>query len=211
LIGATGIATLSSMAFNPLDGQLWAVAMNDRLYKIDKTNSQSQLVGQTGFSQTPAIGFDSDGKLFGITGYSQTIKSQLILINQSDGTGSLIGSTGFNLLTGLIIKGSVTVSADEKNGDLLPSAFGLSQNYPNPFNPSTVISYQLAVGSQVTLKIFDVIGNEVGTLVNEEKPAGVYEVTFNAANLSSGVYFYKLSATSGAGNFVETRKMILIR
>ncbi len=90
---------------------------------------------------------------------------------------------------------------------LIPNKFELSQNYPNPFNPSTRIKYQVAINSQVSLKVYDVLGDEVATLVNEEKPAGSYEVEFDASHLSSGVYFYKLQA----GSFVETRKIILLR
>jgi len=89
----------------------------------------------------------------------------------------------------------------------IPTEFLLSQNYPNPFNPSTVISYQLVVGSHISLKIYDVLGNEVATLVNEEKPAGTYEMDFDASALSSGVYSYKIEA----GDFVQTKKMILLR
>jgi photosystem II stability/assembly factor-like uncharacterized protein len=90
---------------------------------------------------------------------------------------------------------------------VLPDKFELKQNYPNPFNPSTKIQYQVVGNFYVYLKIYDVLGNEVETLVNEEKPAGVYEVEFDGSNLSSGIYFYQLKA----GNFVETRKMILLR
>jgi hypothetical protein len=89
----------------------------------------------------------------------------------------------------------------------LPTKFELSQNYPNPFNPSTKISWQLPVCSQVTLKVYDVLGNEVVTLVNEEKEAGSHETEFDAAKLSSGVYFYQLKV----GEFVSTKKMILLR
>lgn len=89
----------------------------------------------------------------------------------------------------------------------LPETFNLFQNYPNPFNPSTKISWQSPVGSHQTLKVFDVLGNEIANLVDEYKPAGTYEVEFNAIKLSSGVYFYKLQA----GSFVETKKMILLR
>ncbi len=87
------------------------------------------------------------------------------------------------------------------------SKFELSQNYPNPFNPSTRIQYQVSSNSQVSLKVYDVLGNEVATLVNEEKPTGVYEVNFDASQLSSGIYFYKLNAA----NYSETKKMILMR
>ena len=107
---------------------------------------------------------------------------------------------------------STTVSfvlADVGNNliESTPHTFKLNYNYPNPFNPSTKISYSIPKQSIVTLKVYDPMGNEVSTLVSEEKAAGNYEVNFNAKNLSSGIYFYKLQA----GNFVETKKMILLR
>lgn len=89
----------------------------------------------------------------------------------------------------------------------IPKSFLLNQNYPNPFNPSTAISYQLSAFSHVTLKIFDILGNEVSTLVNENQRAGYYKINFNAGNLSSGVYFYRLQA----GNFVSSKKMIVLK
>jgi hypothetical protein len=95
---------------------------------------------------------------------------------------------------------------------LSPNEFTLFQNYPNPFNPSTDISWQSPVGSWQTLKIYDVLGNEVATLVDGYKPAGSYEVEFNShsgkgRNLTSGVYIYQLRAE----NYVETKKMILLK
>jgi len=83
----------------------------------------------------------------------------------------------------------------------------LTQNYPNPFNPSTTIEYQLPEMSFVTIKVYDILGREVATLVNEEKPMGSYEVQFISNGLTSGIYFYQLKA----GDFVETKKMILLR
>jgi photosystem II stability/assembly factor-like uncharacterized protein len=85
--------------------------------------------------------------------------------------------------------------------------FHLEQNYPNPFNPSTTINFQVPNASFVNLKVYDVLGDEVAALVKEEKPSGNYEINFNASQLSSGIYFYKLQA----GSFVETKKMILLR
>jgi Secretion system C-terminal sorting domain len=107
----------------------------------------------------------------------------------------------------------VTDTDDETN--LQPEEFSLSQNYPNPFNPSTTIRYSIpdVIASEtkqsqfVSLKVYDVLGNEVATLVNEQKPAGTYEVKFDAIGLSSGIYFYKLRA----GSLVETKKMIFLR
>jgi len=87
------------------------------------------------------------------------------------------------------------------------SGLSLSQNYPNPFNPSTKISWQSPVGSWQTLKVYDILGKEVATLVNEEKPAGIFNVDFNASHLASGIYYYQLKV----GGFIETKKMILLR
>jgi photosystem II stability/assembly factor-like uncharacterized protein len=88
-----------------------------------------------------------------------------------------------------------------------PNKFDLRQNYPNPFNPQTIINYQLAKETKVTLKIFDALGKEVVVLVNEVKPAGIYEVTFDSTNLPNGVYFYSLQA----GNFSATKKLVYIK
>ena len=106
--------------------------------------------------------------------------------------------------TAKINQGGVTSLSDDK---LNPDGFILAQNYPNPFNPTTTISFSIPSSGFTSLKIYDVLGNEVATLVNEVQPAGKYEVTFNASSLSSGTYFYKLQA----GNFIETKKMILVR
>lgn len=92
--------------------------------------------------------------------------------------------------------------------DFLPVFdFSLSQNYPNPFNPATMIRYSSPVSSRVTLKVFDILGNEVATLVDEEKQPGNYEVEFNAAKLPSGIYFYQLRT----GSFADTKKMIFLK
>jgi len=93
---------------------------------------------------------------------------------------------------------------------IIPGEFSLEQNYPNPFNPTTSIQYAISSRQFVSLKVFDVLGNEAATLVNEYKTAGSYEVEFNVgqtSSLSSGVYYYQLKA----GSFVETKKMILLR
>ncbi len=94
-----------------------------------------------------------------------------------------------------------------ENNNQIPLTYSLMQNYPNPFNPSTVIKYQIAKEGHVTLKIYDVLGREVEKLVDEEKPAGNYFVSFNASLLSSGVYFYKITL----GNYSDTRKMVLMK
>jgi len=87
----------------------------------------------------------------------------------------------------------------------IPTEYSLRQNYPNPFNPSTKIRYQLPKESKVIIKIYDILGSEVITLLNEKKEPGVYEVDFNAQQLSSGTYIYRIIA----GSFAETKKMVL--
>jgi photosystem II stability/assembly factor-like uncharacterized protein len=106
-----------------------------------------------------------------------------------------------------VLMNDILVSLKDDNS--IPASFVLYQNYPNPFNPSTKISWQSPVGSWQTLKVYDVLGNEVATLVDEYKPAGIYNVEFRMQNLelSSGIYFYQLTA----GDFIQTKKMVLLR
>jgi hypothetical protein len=88
-----------------------------------------------------------------------------------------------------------------------PDKYDLAQNYPNPFNPSTIIKYQLPVDGKVTIKLFDILGREVMTLLNEDKKAGVYELEFNASHLTSGVYIYRMQS----GDFNSVKKMMLVK
>jgi hypothetical protein len=100
-----------------------------------------------------------------------------------------------------------TLPASSINDEKIPTEFLLSQNYPNPFNPTTKISWQSPVSGHQTLKVYDVLGNEVASLINEFKPAGSYEVEFKSENLASGVYIYRLQTSE----FTETKKMVLLR
>jgi hypothetical protein len=116
-------------------------------------------------------------------------------------------SDSINFTTASIVEAEFNPTSSNIETNLIPERFSLDQNYPNPFNPSTKISWQSPVSGHQTLKVFDVLGNEVATLVDEYKEAGKYEATFDASKLSSGIYFYKLQS----GNFVETKKMILMK
>ncbi len=123
-----------------------------------------------------------------------------------DGNRNIIPMTG---------KGSITIQHPttqivlhaERSLQTTPLTFKLEQNYPNPFNPATIINYQLPIDNWVTIKVYNVLGEEVATLVNEVKKAGQYEVEFSAATFSSGVYFYRLVA----GDYVSTKKLILLK
>ncbi len=96
---------------------------------------------------------------------------------------------------------------DEKLIGLSPAEFELFPNFPNPFNPSTKIRYAISETAFTTIKLYSLIGQEISTLVNEEKSPGIYEVTFDASNLTTGTYLYKMQT----GNFVKTKKMILLK
>ena len=123
--------------------------------------------------------------------------------------GQFIVGYGLNGITGqdegYILDISVITSVDESQ--IIPGSVVLNQNFPNPFNLSTIISYQLPISGQVSLKVYDLFGREIKTLVNEEKPSGFYEVNFDASKNTPGIYIYKLQA----GSFGVTKKMILMK
>jgi hypothetical protein len=89
----------------------------------------------------------------------------------------------------------------------LPTTYSISQNYPNPFNPTTKINYSVPKTSYVTVKVYDILGRVVATIVNENKPVGNYSVQFNANRLTSGIYFYRMES----GSFSQTKKLLLLK
>ena len=126
----------------------------------------------------------------------RTYSDSLYIVNNSDIPLAKIFLNGNGVLTEV---------AENRPG--IPDNFGISQNYPNPFNPSTNISFNIPKRSQVSLKVFDLLGREVATIVSEEMSAGSYSRTWNAVNMPSGVYFYRLQS----GSFNETKKLVLLR
>jgi hypothetical protein len=117
--------------------------------------------------------------------------------------GWAVGNGGTILHT---TNGGVSFVEEEEINEV-PTEFLLSQNYPNPFNPSTKIKYSVPQSSNVMIKVFDILGKEIETLINEEKPIGTYEITWYAEGLPSGVYFYQLKA----GDYMSVKKMILLK
>lgn len=109
--------------------------------------------------------------------------------------------------SGVVLKLTDMVTVVSNTNSLIPSEFELGQNYPNPFNPTTKINFSIPTASNVTLKVYDALGKEVSSVVNEFKPAGNYTADFTANNLNSGVYFYTLNA----GNFTATKKLMLVK
>ena len=157
---------------------------------------------------------DSMGEIFRITNTSNGIQSHpniKVKNNKiySTWTDNRIKNSGFDVWANVLNWDSPTAI----NEEILVDEFNLLQNYPNPFNPSTTIKYSISRSTeyysvqQVTLKIFDVLGREVATLVNNEQHAGNYEVNFDASGLSSGLYFYKLNS----GSYSKTMKMLLLK
>jgi hypothetical protein len=133
-----------------------------------------------------------------------------MLIGNGDNDSIHVGSAF--LIDDLAFEGSATGIASTPS---VPAVYALDQNYPNPFNPSTFIRFELPEASRVRLSVYNVLGEEVAVLVNEQRAAGVFEQRFDAAGLASGVYFYRLEAQSTTGgqprNFVQVRKMTLVR
>jgi hypothetical protein len=177
------------------DDMNWVVYQSDEGWTKDNTDTGfvdvtvEMTVGQTG--GTFDLGyFVTDASLdFGVT-YGAAYSD----------------SSWFSFSTGhtIDIGGATSVEDDD---DLLPTDFGLSQNFPNPFNPSTTIRYAVKERAQVTLVVYDLLGKQVATLVDEVKSPGSYDVSFSGTDLANGVYVYKLTTP----DFAETRKMILLK
>jgi len=194
------------------DGNLYLGFTNGKLYKLEDTDGVTDLAIKWYLS--------ANG---GIEGSVLVTENGIIVVGCTNGdiyimkdpVTSMEGREALNLswptFKGNNKRNKVTQITTSPTGinDIpeIPTEFNLSQNYPNPFNSSTVISYQLPVMSNVSLKVFDMIGNEVATLVNEEKQAGYHTVTFEAGKLASGVYMYQITA----GEFSATKKLILTK
>ena len=153
----------------------------------------------------------NNGAIFHTTDGGQQWTEQYSMINYDlksvffidNNLGWLVGDYGSILKT---TNGGVSF-VEENEINEMPTDYSLTQNFPNPFNPTTKIRYSVPQSSNVIIKVFDILGNEIETLVNEEKQTGTYEIIWYAENLPSGVYFYQLKA----GDFVETKKMLLLK
>ncbi len=155
---------------------------------------------------------------FGISNSKGEYKINNIIVGDYELISHKIGSISESKVITISedIKNRINFSLNSKSNGLAntnPFEFALTQNYPNPFNPSTVISYSLANEGFVTLKVYNNIGQQVAELVNTNQSAGIYNVTFNSATLSSGVYFYRLVVNSlgDANGFTDTKKMLMIK
>ncbi len=205
-------------------------SISDRAYSVAiQTDGKIVVGGSTSSSLVQSsfaiARFNSNGTMdstFGTNGTTTTTFGTDVNIDdaargldvQSDGktvaagySQASFGATAF--VVARYLPSNVTGITEAKS---LPKSFELDQNYPNPFNPNTIIIYQLPMISQVTLKVYDVLGREVQTLVNTDQTVGRYSVTFDGSRFASGIYFYRVNITSNDGkNFVSTKKMLLMK
>ncbi len=211
-IGAVSGVSYGGFAFQPGTGVLYASTRNvlvnrDRIYTVDLSNGQLTLVGPTGDgAQTPSLAFSPQGTLFGLKGISNQTNT-LIEISTATGAGDTVGSMGINSIQTMAMRTDSVVTSVDDGVHTEPSAFSLSQNFPNPFNPATSITYTLPEKTHVILRVFNVLGQAVATLVDGAQEAGVHLVTFQPNTLPSGVYFYRLEA----GRLSVTKKMALLK
>jgi hypothetical protein len=222
LIDSLGFS-VSSIAINPADQQLWlsvgqaSTIGKDLIYKVNKDNGDTTFVGKagTGTNTVNAMTFGKDGTLYGSIGNNV---STLIKIDTKTGAATNIGPIGFKRVRGLTyLPDSLTSVESGRLTDNLPDKFYLKQNYPNPFNPSTTIEYSLPAEAEVKLSIFNIIGQEIKTLVNENQSAGIHKIKFNSSyidnlKLTSGIYFYKITVHDKRRNeYKDIKKMILLK
>ena len=203
-VGSSGITDLYGLAINPVNNQLWGLSITSGLYKINKTNGTSTLVSNMGLDITSGITFSSDGKLFVTTGIA-SILSDLYRVDTLNGTPTLIGPTGKKGINGLAI--SPNPIGIEPISNIIPDKFELYQNYPNPFNPDTKIKFDVAKTGIVKIKIYDVTGRLVESLIDQNMNPGKYSAVWNAVNYPSGVYFYRIEAVG----YTISKKMILLK
>jgi hypothetical protein len=178
---------------------------------VDKGRAVAALWGDN--AVTPAVDGALDGEILALYYWSASEKAEhfLNLLKLTDGMtgtdrgGALAYRTDAILIADLALGARVPTSVSSLQS--IPIDFVLDQNYPNPFNPSTKITYGLPKEAQVSLEVYNVLGEKVGQLVDEVKTAGYYEVTFDGARLSSGIYLCRLTA----GDYVQVKKMVLMR
>jgi hypothetical protein len=155
------------------------------------------------FPQSSKIVWSGFASTFGNSGNSN---SNLISSAGESFNGST-GNGGTTILPGFLTFEVTHLTGIKDGPATVPTVWNLEQNYPNPFNPSTTIKYQVQKTGNVTLKIFDILGRDIITLVNENKREGFYEVRFDASKIPSGVYIYRLSSNE----FTSSKKMLLIK
>jgi hypothetical protein len=208
---STGL-NIAGLAYNPISGELWAsvrpiLGAKDNIFKLNISTGSSKLVGSTGFKvPTKDITFDSKGRLFGVIDSGST-QSYLVSIDTSTAAGKVIGGMNIPNVETIDLVSNAATAVEPATGTQIPERFMLGQNYPNPFN--SITNYELGITNEehIDLKVYDVLGREVATLVSDLLKPGVYRVRWDASGFASGIYFSTLTA----GGVQITRRMILMK
>jgi len=210
LVGTATGYLITGLAHDPMDDVLWAAARRfpigglDFILKISTADATPTIVGNTGDNVvTNSLTFDGAGNLCGLKQKAGTD----YLVQFDKATGALVDSIELGTLGFKVITMWYGVVTEIRERETVPVKFELAQNYPNPFNPGTTIEFALPHKSHVSLKVYNLLGQEVMTLLDDERTAGVHKVEFNAGRLASGVYIYRIQA----GEYVAARKLILLR
>jgi sugar lactone lactonase YvrE len=203
-------AYFKGLSFNPLDGSLWG-SDGTTIFKINTSTTQRTLIGEITsdwYDRANGLTFDEQGNLFAtIQNLNDNESSYFAAIDKNTGAATFIGKIGYLNVGGLAFY-SKTIPTDKNTlTNNIPDIYGLDQNYPNPFNPSTKINYQLPITNEVELSIYNLLGQKVATLVDEEQRAGYHQVEWEASGFASGIYYYKIEA----GEFQDVKKMIFLK
>ena len=184
-------------------------ATNISVLILDSVNNVyvSANIDSNRYTRYGAIKYDNNGNQLFVVNYHYTnVEFNYVIDMAIDKKGSVYLTGTSNNAYATVKFSPIPTGIYENN--FIPDKYLLSQNYPNPFNPNTIINYQLSMPRNIKLKVYDVLGNEVASLVNEKKEPGSYEVEFHAGNLSSGIYFYRLEVE---GNVIDTKRMVLLK
>ena len=210
-IGRAPSLVYSGLSFRPANGDLWASVRTpiDSVFTLNTQTGAPTFVGTTGFiSITASLAFDPSGSLYALIDNGSG-EDYLARLDTLTATGSIVaGPLEVHYLQAIAVRtDSLAVSVGEEPDAMTPETFTLLQNYPNPANPSTTIRYALPRDCRVSLRVYNVLGQEVATLVSEDQKSGYKSVEWKAAGVASGVYFYRLDA----GSFSQVRKLMLLR
>lgn len=199
-IGNTGITNLYSIAINPLNGKMYGVSLNNKIYSINIETAESVFLNNPGFPLTPSIAFDAKGNLYGLSGLGNQ-NGVLIKYDTTTFLATAIGNTNFKAVN------SIAFSGVYKEPEPNPFIYELGQNYPNPFNPKTKINFSLSLQSDIKITVYDIRGREIKVIVNGTYNTGYYFVEFDSSGISSGVYFYTMEIRGAK----VTKKMVVLK
>lgn len=199
-IGNTGITNLYSIAINPINGKMYGVSLNNKIYRINIETAESEFLNNPGFPITPSIAFDTKGNLYGLSGLGNQ-NGFLLKYDTTTFLANIVGNTNFKAVNSIAFSG--TYIEPEK----VPFTYELDQNYPNPFNPKTFIRFKISEKSDVKINVYDVRGRKIKTLVDGTYNIGSYLIEFNSSDISSGVYFYTMETR----DIILTKKMVVLK